>query len=88
MNILFGYAYSDGMRVIESGKLSKQTPESDGSLYTELDRPNGQPCLDTKEFDLLSNMMQAVYEERYDEAAEYRDMLSYFQAKRKLRKYK
>ncbi|CAH2036791.1 unnamed protein product [Thlaspi arvense] len=61
-------AYSDGMRVIESGKLSKQTPGSDGLLFTELDRPNGQPCLDTKEFDLLSNMMQAVDEERYDEA--------------------
>ncbi|WZZ10903.1 hypothetical protein YC2023_096824 [Brassica napus] len=31
--------------------------------------PNGQPCLiDTVEFDILSNMMQAVDEERYDEA--------------------
>ncbi|VVA91895.1 unnamed protein product [Arabis nemorensis] len=80
-------AYSDGMRVIESGKLSKQTPTSDGLLFTELDRPNGQPCLDTKEFDLLSNMMQAVNEERYDEAAEWRDKLGQFRAKRKLRKY-
>lgn len=33
-----------------------------------LGRPNGQPCFDTKEFDLLRNMMQAVDEERYDEA--------------------
>lgn len=31
-------------------------------------RPNGQPCFDTKEFDLVRNMMQAVDEERYDEA--------------------
>ncbi|XP_010496975.1 PREDICTED: bifunctional nuclease 2-like [Camelina sativa] len=61
-------AYSDGMRVIDSGKLSKQTHASDGLLFTELDRPNGQPCFDTKEFDLLRNMMQAVDEERYDEA--------------------
>ncbi|AAF98407.1 Unknown protein [Arabidopsis thaliana] len=61
-------AYSDGMRVIDSGKLSKQTPASDGLLFTELDRPNGQPCFDTKEFDLVRNMMQAVDEERYDEA--------------------
>ncbi|CAN6896374.1 unnamed protein product [Brassica oleracea] len=31
--------------------------------------PNGQPCLiDTIEFDILSNMMQAVDEEWYDEA--------------------
>lgn len=34
-------------------------------------RPNGQPCLDTKEFDLLNNMMQAVNEERYDEAGNF-----------------
>lgn len=31
-------AYSDGMRVIESGKLSMQTPASDGLLFTEMDR--------------------------------------------------
>lgn len=31
-------AYSDGMRVIESGKLSAQSPASDGLLFAELDR--------------------------------------------------
>lgn len=31
-------AYSDGMRVIESDKLSMQSPSSDGLLFTELDR--------------------------------------------------
>ena len=31
-------AYSDGMRVIESGKLFTQTPASDGLLFTEMDR--------------------------------------------------
>ncbi|KAJ6684868.1 BIFUNCTIONAL NUCLEASE 1 [Salix purpurea] len=41
-------AYSDGMRVMESGK-SIQPPASEGLLFTELDRPTGQPCLDTKE---------------------------------------
>lgn len=80
-------AYSDGMRVIESGKLSQQTPASDGLLFTEQDKPNGQACLDTKEFNILSNMMQAVNEERYDEAAEWRDKLGQFRAKRNLRKY-
>ncbi|CAH8313425.1 unnamed protein product [Eruca vesicaria subsp. sativa] len=80
-------AYSDGMRVIESGKLSQQTPASDGLLFTEQDRPNGQACLDTKEFNILSNMMQAVNEERYDEAAEWRDKLGQFRAKRNLKKY-
>ncbi|XP_010536340.1 PREDICTED: bifunctional nuclease 1-like isoform X2 [Tarenaya hassleriana] len=61
-------AYSDGMRIIESGKLNTQAPASDGLLFTELDRPTSQPCLDTKEFNLLRNMMEAVDEERYDEA--------------------
>jgi len=31
-------AYSDGMRVVETGKLSTQTPATDGLLFTELDR--------------------------------------------------
>jgi hypothetical protein len=31
-------AYSDGMRVIESGRLSMHTPASDGLLFTEMDR--------------------------------------------------
>ncbi|WCJ35223.1 Bifunctional nuclease 1 [Euphorbia peplus] len=79
-------AYSDGMRVIESGKLT-YTPASDGLLFTELDRPTGQPCPDTKEFDLVSNMMAAVIEERYQDAAEWRDKLSQFRAKRNLKKY-
>ncbi|XP_021892790.1 bifunctional nuclease 1 [Carica papaya] len=80
-------AYSDGMRVIESGKLSTLSPASDGLLFTELDRPSGQPCLDTTEFNLLSKMLEAVGEERYDEAAEWRDKLGQFRAKRNLRKY-
>lgn len=31
-------AYSDGMRIVESGKLLTQSPASDGLLFTELDR--------------------------------------------------
>ncbi|XP_050215156.1 bifunctional nuclease 1-like [Mercurialis annua] len=79
-------AYSDGMRVIESGKLT-HSPGSDGLLFTELDRPTGQPCLDTKEFNLVSNMTNAVIEERYQDAAQWRDMLGQFRAKRNLKKY-
>jgi len=78
-------AYSDGMRVIESGKLTQSFP-SDGLLFTELDRPTGQPCLDTKEFDLVRNMFQAAIEERYNDAAEWKDKLSQFRAKRNLKK--
>ncbi|KAF5740790.1 wound-responsive family protein [Tripterygium wilfordii] len=80
-------AYSDGMRVIESGKLSSHIPASDGLLFTELDRPSSQPCLDTKEFDLVSNMMKAAVDERYGDAAQWRDKLGQFRAKRNLRKY-
>ncbi|KAL3592888.1 hypothetical protein D5086_011528 [Populus alba] len=61
-------AYSDGMRVIESGK-PIQSHASNGLLFTELDRPTAQPCLDTKEFDLVRNMLTAAIEERYGDAA-------------------
>lgn len=73
-------AYSDGMRVIESGKLSTQSPGSDGPLFTELDRPSGKPCAETKEFNLLHNMLKAVVEERYQDAALWRDKLNQLRA--------
>ena len=73
-------AYSDGMRVIESGKLSTQSPGSDGPLFTELDRPSGKPCTETKEFNLLHNMLKAVVEERYQDAALWRDKLNQLRA--------
>ncbi|KAJ9166045.1 hypothetical protein P3X46_020846 [Hevea brasiliensis] len=79
-------AYSDGMRVIESGKLT-HSPASDGLLFTEQDRPTGQPCLDTKEFNLVRNMITAAIEERYQDAAQWRDKLGQFRAKRNLKKY-
>jgi len=97
---------SDGMKVIESGKLPTQIPSFDGRLFTEMDkyvceipcchkamqltclqyysfaswntlnykwhcRPNGQPCAETDEFNLLNNMLKAVDEERYDDAGNY-----------------
>ncbi|RDX66623.1 Bifunctional nuclease 1, partial [Mucuna pruriens] len=64
-------AYSDGVRVIESGKLSTHSPGSNGpllSLFTELDRPSDKPCVETKEFNLLHNMLKAAVEERYQDA--------------------
>lgn len=80
-------AYSDGMRVVESGKLSTHSPGSDGLLFTELDKPSGQPCLDTKEFNLVRNMLIAAVEERYRDAAQWRDKLGQLRAKRNLRKF-
>ncbi|KAK1298129.1 Bifunctional nuclease 1 [Acorus calamus] len=76
-------AYSDGMRVVEPVKLAMQTPLMDGLLFTELDRPDGQPCIETKEFCLIRNMMIAAVEERYRDAAEWRDKLAQLRSKKK-----
>ncbi|KAK2994139.1 hypothetical protein RJ640_020944 [Escallonia rubra] len=75
-------AYSDGMRVIESAKLSIQGTASDGLLFTQLDRPNGQPCVETKEFNLVRNMLIAAVEERYRDAAQWRDKLTQLRSQR------
>ncbi|XP_052202556.1 bifunctional nuclease 1-like isoform X2 [Diospyros lotus] len=75
-------AYSDGMRVIESAKVSIQASSSDGLLFTELDRPTGQPCIETKEFNLVRNMLIAAVEERYRDAAQWRDKLTQLRSKR------
>ncbi|MCL7042981.1 hypothetical protein MKW94_012015 [Papaver nudicaule] len=75
-------AYSDGMKVVEASKLSAQAPLSDGLLFTELDRPNGQPCVEAKEFDLIRNMLIAAVEERYRDAAQWRDKLSQLRSKK------
>ncbi|XP_039065659.1 bifunctional nuclease 1-like [Hibiscus syriacus] len=80
-------AYSDGMRVIESGKPSVLSPASDGLLFTEQDRPSGQLCLDTEEFNMVCNLNEAITQERYKDAADLRDKLRKFQAQRKLRKH-
>ncbi|KAG7037875.1 Bifunctional nuclease 2 [Cucurbita argyrosperma subsp. argyrosperma] len=77
-------AYSDGMRVVETGKLSTQTPATDGLLFTELDRPSGQPCVEAKEFDLVRNMLIAAVEERYRDAAQWRDKLNLLRARKNL----
>ncbi|KAL4198882.1 hypothetical protein AMTRI_Chr03g142280 [Amborella trichopoda] len=69
-------AYSDGMRVIEPPKVAVEVPLSDGLLFTELDRPDGKACVETKEFNLVRNMLIAAVEERYRDAAQWRDKLT------------
>ncbi|KAG0498412.1 hypothetical protein HPP92_003103 [Vanilla planifolia] len=39
-------AYSDGVRVVETPKVVQATV-SDGLLFTDLDRPDGQPCVES-----------------------------------------
>ncbi|XP_019415390.1 PREDICTED: bifunctional nuclease 1-like [Lupinus angustifolius] len=77
-------AHSDGMRAIESGRLLTNSPGSDGPLITEMDRPSGKPCTETKEFNLLHKMLKAVVEERYQDAALWRDKLNQFRAGKKV----
>ncbi|KAJ8641362.1 hypothetical protein MRB53_018056 [Persea americana] len=76
-------AYSDGMRVVEPAKIAIQAPLSDGLLFTELDRPDGQPCVETKEFNLVRNMLIAAVEERYRDAAQWRDKLTQLRLKKR-----
>ncbi|PWA54953.1 Bifunctional nuclease domain-containing protein [Artemisia annua] len=73
-------AQSDGMKVVESAKLSLQG-SPDGLIFKELDRPSGQPCVETKEFNLVRNMLLAAVEERYRDAAQWRDKLTQFRSK-------
>ncbi|MBA0866586.1 hypothetical protein Goshw_022561 [Gossypium schwendimanii] len=80
-------AYSDGMRVIESGKLSVQSTASDVLPHAELDQPSGQPCLDSEEFKIVGDLNEAISQERYKDAADLRDKLDKFRAARKLRKF-
>ncbi|MBA0691580.1 hypothetical protein Goari_009201 [Gossypium aridum] len=80
-------AYSDGMRVIESGKLSVQSTASDVLPHAELDQPSGRPCLDSEEFKIVGDLNEAISQERYKDAADLRDKLDKFRAARKLRKF-
>ncbi|PIA52765.1 hypothetical protein AQUCO_01000555v1 [Aquilegia coerulea] len=71
-------AYSDGMKVIEPARHAARAPFSDGLLFTELDRPDGKPCDEAKEFDLIRNMLIAAVEERYRDAGMTADHLFIF----------
>lgn len=75
-------ALSDGIRVVESAKVTTVGPASNGSLFTELDRPSTKPCIEATEFNLLRNMHDAIGEERYHDAAQWRDKLTQLRAKR------
>uniref|UniRef100_A0ACD6A2D5 Uncharacterized protein n=1 Tax=Avena sativa TaxID=4498 RepID=A0ACD6A2D5_AVESA len=73
-------AYTDGIRSVDPAKL---VVASDGLLFTELDRPDGQPCIEAQEFSLVRNMLIAVIEERYKDAATWKDKLMKLRSKRK-----
>ncbi|XP_060173488.1 bifunctional nuclease 1-like isoform X2 [Lycium barbarum] len=68
--------YSDGMRIVEFANPAPRTATSNGLLFHGLDKPTGQPSIDEKEFILVRNMLVAAVEERYRDAALWRDKLT------------
>ncbi|XP_074590489.1 bifunctional nuclease 2-like [Curcuma longa] len=77
-------ALRDGMKIAEPTKLAvKAVLSHDRALFTELDRPDGQPCNEAIEFDLIRNMLIAAVEERYKDAARWRNKLLLHRSKRK-----
>ncbi|XP_008681158.1 wound responsive protein isoform X1 [Zea mays] len=75
-------AYSDGIRPVEPARMAVTAGLSDGLLFTELDRPDGQPCVEAQEFGLVRNMLIAAIEERYKDAASWKDKLIRLRSKR------
>ncbi|KAF3669298.1 Bifunctional nuclease 2 [Capsicum annuum] len=68
--------YSDTVRIVESADPAPHTATPDGLLFGELDKPMGKPSNDEKEFILVRNMLVAAVEERYRDAALWRDKLT------------
>ncbi|XP_057542088.1 bifunctional nuclease 2-like [Amaranthus tricolor] len=74
-------ALKDGLKIVEPSNPPFRPPHSDGSLLAEMDRPDGQPCPESEEFVLLRNMLIAAIEERYHDAAQWKDLLKQFRSK-------
>ncbi|KAM3224054.1 hypothetical protein ACQJBY_057442 [Aegilops geniculata] len=75
-------AYNNGLKVIQP-KPTGSYMNSDQIQYTRLDKPGDQPCFEAQEFDLVRGMLIAAVEERYKDAAQYRDRLLMFRANKK-----
>ncbi|KAG2591055.1 bifunctional nuclease-like isoform X1 [Panicum virgatum] len=75
-------AYNNGLKVVQP-KTEESFVGSDDIQITRLDRPDDQPCGEAQEFDLVRNMLIAAVEERYKDAAQYRDQLFMLRSKKK-----
>ncbi|KAM3244782.1 hypothetical protein ACQJBY_056238 [Aegilops geniculata] len=75
-------AYNNGLKVIQPKPIGSHV-NSDQIQYTRLDKPGDQPCFEAQEFDLVRGMLIAAVEERYKDAAQYRDRLLMFRANKK-----
>uniref|UniRef100_A0ACD5X6W1 Uncharacterized protein n=1 Tax=Avena sativa TaxID=4498 RepID=A0ACD5X6W1_AVESA len=77
-------AYSNGLKIVQP-KPTGSYVNSEQIQYTRLDKPGDQPCFEAQEFYLVRSMLIAAVEERYKDAAQYRDQLLMFRAKKKNR---
>lgn len=76
-------AYCDGVRIVsDPAKLLSRTLGPEALRSKELDRPDGNPCFATEEFDLVQKMITAAIEERYVDAAQWRDELNQLRSKK------
>ncbi|CAD6269564.1 unnamed protein product [Miscanthus lutarioriparius] len=75
-------AYNNGLKVVQP-KTADSYVGSDDIQITRLDRPDDQHCSEAQEFDLVRNMLIAAVEERYKDAAQYRDQLFTLRSKKK-----
>ncbi|KAL9269805.1 Bifunctional nuclease 2-like protein [Drosera capensis] len=74
--------YADGLNLAEPAGVLPGSHLFDGILCSELDRPEGHPCLISEEFVLLRNMMIAAIKERYRDAARWKKLLNQFRSRR------
>ncbi|XP_066359292.1 bifunctional nuclease-like isoform X1 [Miscanthus floridulus] len=75
-------AYNNGLKVVQP-KAAESYVGSDDIQITRFDRPDDQHCSEAQEFDLVRNMLIAAVEERYKDAAQYRDQLFTLRSKKK-----
>lgn len=84
--------YGDGVRIVSDP--AKMQPSSSSrsqrfslaggvSLFTDLDRPQTETCVEAEEFVLVRSMLMAAAEERYIDAARIRDELRELRSKKR-----
>ncbi|KAH9618110.1 hypothetical protein KSS87_017880 [Heliosperma pusillum] len=66
-------AHEDGLKLVDMVNSTVKTLLYDGSILSEMDRSDGQPCPESEEFILLRNMLIAAIEERYHDAGRNED---------------
>jgi len=78
-------AYGDGVRIVANApKLPSRSMLTElGLVLTDLDQAEAGSCATAEEFGLVRSMMIAAVEERYSDAAKFRDELRQLRSKKK-----